>query len=735
MSSFTPQEIEEFLQEYFDVVGARQYTGARYVPIFGRKGEASAEWDDSAPYEPLTVVLYLGNSYTSRRYVPAGINILDTDYWAATGTYNAQVQHAVDMMSDGLRAVQEEIAGVTEQMGGMETRLRDELVPFPTLPLSKYGTTGQVLSTLADGMTEWVNPVVPDATVVGEAVADWLDDHPEATTTVLDNSVSDAKLVQTGQTLEEVRATGRITAPLEEGRFDLTGADVAATANQEVRTDFIPVTVGTVFRFIARFTSMPYQQGRIVGFDADRTNGVVIANVDGGVTTNVYDMQAVIPSGTAYVRLWFRTNGSSYDYSAYRFAPINDSYPSMLADVGTLKATVAGLIESLDVGYQYLDTSAWDTGHYYNVSSSTGKIVKNSVDNRSTLLIENMPAGTYHYNRFAELAFTFVVNRATDEIATAADAGFVATDNGTVTIAYDFDLYITQLNTSLTGCMIANNDLPSAYAYGWYSLQAAYYVNPQGQHIYVVGTGNFSSIQAACDFATDDDIIYVRCGTYTEQVAIWNKKLHIIGEDKANTILIDHSGNYDTPPLEMSLGTLSHMTVIEDGSSPTGDPSSSKYLMAYCIHIEWQPPQAGEVLWVDDCEFVNHIHSPLGCGLYQDYTVKFTNCAFRCLSEESGNTERGSFYFHSNINPGITGQRIIAENCVISSNTARWAVLAGVPAGADNDGEAEARFSNCCIWNDNAGVADSVVFFDQSGGADVLEIAHSYGNTVSVLNN
>lgn len=73
-------------------MGVRQYIGSRYVPIFGRKGEESILWDNSAPYEPLTVVLYQGNSYTSRQYVPIGIDIHNEEFWANTGNYNAQVE-------------------------------------------------------------------------------------------------------------------------------------------------------------------------------------------------------------------------------------------------------------------------------------------------------------------------------------------------------------------------------------------------------------------------------------------------------------------------------------------------------------------------------------------------------------------------------------------------------------------------------------------------------------------
>ena len=63
-----------------------QYIGARYVPLF------DGEWDITKQYEPLTVVLYQGNSYTSMQAVPTGISISNTEYWAATGSYNAQVE-------------------------------------------------------------------------------------------------------------------------------------------------------------------------------------------------------------------------------------------------------------------------------------------------------------------------------------------------------------------------------------------------------------------------------------------------------------------------------------------------------------------------------------------------------------------------------------------------------------------------------------------------------------------
>lgn len=91
-TTFTPEQIAQILEEFFNTVGTRQYIGARYVPIFGRKDEESIEWDNTGAYEPLTVVLYQGNSYTSRQYVPVGVDITNQAFWALTGNYNAQVE-------------------------------------------------------------------------------------------------------------------------------------------------------------------------------------------------------------------------------------------------------------------------------------------------------------------------------------------------------------------------------------------------------------------------------------------------------------------------------------------------------------------------------------------------------------------------------------------------------------------------------------------------------------------
>ena len=86
----------------------RQYVGARYVPKFADP----IAWDNANAYEALTIVTYNGTSYTSKKSVPAGTAITNTEYWVATGNYNAQVE-----------AYREEVAALEQDFIELEAKV------------------------------------------------------------------------------------------------------------------------------------------------------------------------------------------------------------------------------------------------------------------------------------------------------------------------------------------------------------------------------------------------------------------------------------------------------------------------------------------------------------------------------------------------------------------------------------------------------------------------------------
>lgn len=114
-----------------DYSGVREYIGARYVPVFANP----PEWNDTRGYEPLTIVLHKGNSFTSTQYVPTGIDINDTKYWLETGNWNAQIEAyrkevelydgRITQNANDIKANMEAIANETTARENADTALRN----------------------------------------------------------------------------------------------------------------------------------------------------------------------------------------------------------------------------------------------------------------------------------------------------------------------------------------------------------------------------------------------------------------------------------------------------------------------------------------------------------------------------------------------------------------------------------------------------------------------------------
>lgn len=103
----------------------RQYIGARYVPKFFNNG-GSNDWVSGIAYEPLTIVTYLNNSYTSVKPVPsnAGAPNVATEYWACTGDYSSivsQLTGEVEDLSTAVSGLSGEVTGVKNRATALET--------------------------------------------------------------------------------------------------------------------------------------------------------------------------------------------------------------------------------------------------------------------------------------------------------------------------------------------------------------------------------------------------------------------------------------------------------------------------------------------------------------------------------------------------------------------------------------------------------------------------------------
>ena len=135
--------------------GVRQYVGARYVPIFADP----LEWSDTREYEPLTVVTYQGNSYTSRQYVPTGIEVTNTEYWALSGNFNAQVE-----------AYRQEVQVYRQEVQAFEKRITDNETAISAAEEDIAGLQADV--TQLEAITDQTIIILGDS---------WSDTNPDTT--------------------------------------------------------------------------------------------------------------------------------------------------------------------------------------------------------------------------------------------------------------------------------------------------------------------------------------------------------------------------------------------------------------------------------------------------------------------------------------------------------------------------------------------------------------------------
>lgn len=180
-----------------------QYVGARYVPLFAEP----LEWDRNTTYEPLTIVYNNGNSYTSRQYVPAGIEINNESYWALTGNYNAQIeQYRAEVKQYDARitanytAIKEEVARATEaEAGKAPTSHASETAAYGVGNGTNYGHVRLAVAN---------TPATSDATAGIAATPKVVNDAVAAASNTLQTSIDaiEGNVTTVQQTLETVES-------------------------------------------------------------------------------------------------------------------------------------------------------------------------------------------------------------------------------------------------------------------------------------------------------------------------------------------------------------------------------------------------------------------------------------------------------------------------------------------------------------------------------------------------
>ena len=118
-----------------------QYIGARYVPKFFEGSDGSA-WEQGISYEPLTIVTYLGSSWTSKKQVPytVGAPNLNPQYWVNTGNFNEQVHGIEEELTD----IRGDISDLGDALGIINTLATDSALDLQAIEGSPVSLVGAI---------------------------------------------------------------------------------------------------------------------------------------------------------------------------------------------------------------------------------------------------------------------------------------------------------------------------------------------------------------------------------------------------------------------------------------------------------------------------------------------------------------------------------------------------------------------------------------------------------------
>lgn len=248
------------------------------------------------------------------------------------------------------------------------------------------------------------------------------------------------------------------------------------------------------------------------------------------------------------------------------------------------------------------------------------------------------------------------------------------------------------------------------------------------------GGGNYTTVAEAVANAKQNDCIYVKNGVYeNEIIKAWSKTLFLIGESKNHVIIKNNTGDYKTPPLEMTSGLLRNLTIIAE-TNPNGFTGTP----CYGLHIENNFMQ-DKTLEIDNCHIVSYVNFAIGCGLRKGCLLDIHDSRLEGYSELQG----GLYVHDTDVDSMVGLQKLRVKNTELLSNSADTSAQQLVLQSMHKDGsEFNVEFINVNVRNMTAG-NQNPCFQDASDwkAYDRPELVPnitlskaSYGNSIDKLN-
>lgn len=247
------------------------------------------------------------------------------------------------------------------------------------------------------------------------------------------------------------------------------------------------------------------------------------------------------------------------------------------------------------------------------------------------------------------------------------------------------------------------------------------------------GSGDYTSLTDAVNNATSGNKIFVKKGTYNNEIVnAIGKNLTIVGEDKNNTIIQNNYDDYYKQPLTIAKGKVKNLSIRQYGS----DPNTS--IKSYAVHIDNNESKDNELIF-DNCYFYSLTHASVGIGLRPNFNLVFNNCTFRSDHQFTPQNEhRGALFVHNANDVNYLGfnQNLTLNNCKLS--TLYGSVIHFEHCYNLSNNKANVFVYNTDIYSDELGVKKGLITQENNSTSTDNSIVLSNrngGNNYATLNN
>lgn len=392
----------------------------------------------------------------------------------------------------------------------------------------------------------------------------------------------------------------------------------------------------------------------------DLTLGYISGRLN-GTPTSGYLYEISVPQGAR----WMTISTQFINKISFARIPIQGSmrkmyYDERLDGLDTDKVTATHTRNLVDI-------PATQTGWYCQYDN--GKLLTKAAYSILPILVEpgekisfNSACTNTHVVFFADWIPHFKeYSFAASTIPGMYVSGFIANATQGYTVPDGAHMMIVSIMTSqLPVAQIERGDVSTEYVQCRSGILSSQILDAQGQSALTVGVGKqYATISEAVAAASDSDEILVYPGVYDESVHAWGKRVRIRGTSKRDCILTHSALNYADPPLEMSHGELSNLTIR---GTNTGTQTGKNH--AYCMHAE-DDTCNGSSLYVHDVIFENAVHACVGIGLRNHYTLEFRDCEFRA----TGATNEAVYcHDHETSTHGEDDQHLAIIDCSLETS-------------------------------------------------------------------